>query len=60
LSKPATAKLRVSSSMSVRFSIPQAPSSCSRYYTKRLTIPKKIFGQTTWFQSDSIFGPKGS
>jgi alpha-tubulin suppressor-like RCC1 family protein len=54
--KPAAAKLRATSSMKVRFSIPEAPSSCSRYYTKRLTIPKKVFGQTVWFQSDSIFG----
>jgi len=49
------AKLRATSSMSVHFSIPDAPSRCSRYYTKRLTIPKKIFGQTVWFQSDSAF-----
>jgi hypothetical protein len=51
-----TAKLRATTSMRVRFSVPKAPSSCARYYTKQLTIPKKIFGQTTWFQSDSIFG----
>jgi hypothetical protein len=56
LGKPATAKLKAASSMKVRFDVPQAPSSCARYYTKQLTIPKKIFGQTTWFQSDSIFG----
>jgi hypothetical protein len=60
LGKPATAKLKAASSMKVRFDVPQAPSSCTRYYTKQLTIPKKIFGQTTWFQSDSIFGPKGT
>jgi len=52
------AKLRATSSMSVRFSIPEAPSRCSRYYTKRLTIPKRIFGQTVWFQSDSIFAAR--
>ncbi len=51
-------KLRGASSMKVRFSIPQAPTSCSRYYTKLLTIPKKVFGQTVWFQSDSQFGPE--
>lgn len=49
------AKLRATSSMTVHFSIPEAPTRCSRYYTKRLTIPKKIAGQTVWFQSDSIF-----
>jgi hypothetical protein len=56
LNKPATAKLTATSSMKVRFAVPQAPARCTRYYTKQLTIPKKIFGQTTWFQSDSIFG----
>jgi hypothetical protein len=52
------AKLRATSSMTVRFSIPEAPTKCSRYYTKRLTIPKEIFGQTVWFQSDSIFASR--
>jgi alpha-tubulin suppressor-like RCC1 family protein len=51
-------RVAVAGSMKVRFSIPQAPSSCSRYYTKRLTIPKKVFGQRVWFQSDSVFGPR--
>lgn len=55
LDRPDVAKLRATSSMTVHFSIPEAPARCSRYYTKRLTIPKKIFGQTVWFQSDSIF-----
>jgi hypothetical protein len=58
LGKADAAKLRATKSMKVRFSIPQAPSSCARYYTKRLTIPKKISGQTVWFQSDSVFGPQ--
>lgn len=49
------AKLRATSSMTVHFSIPEAPTRCSRYYTKRLTIPKRISGQTVWFQSDSVF-----
>jgi alpha-tubulin suppressor-like RCC1 family protein len=56
LGDAATAKLKAASSMKVHFAVPQAPASCARYYTKQLTIPKKIFGQTTWFQSDSIFG----
>jgi len=51
------AKLAATKSMKVRFSISGAPGSCGRYYTKRLTIPKKISGQTVWFQSDSAFGP---
>ncbi len=58
LDRFAVSRLRAASSMTVRFSIPKAPTSCSRYYTKRLTIPKKIFGQTVWFQSDSLFGPE--
>jgi hypothetical protein len=57
LDKGEIAKLRMASSMKVSFSIPEAPNSCNRYYTKRLTIPKKVFGQTVWFQSDSRFGP---
>jgi hypothetical protein len=58
LSRSEVAKLRATTSMKVKFSIPQAPSSCARYYTKGLTIPKKVFGQTVWFQSDSIFAGK--
>ncbi|HVV89772.1 MAG TPA: hypothetical protein VHB53_04705, partial [Solirubrobacterales bacterium] len=58
LGKADDAKLQATKSMKVRFSIPQAPGSCARYYTKRLTIPKKISGQTVWFQSDSQFGPQ--
>ena len=56
LDKGSVAKLRATQSMTVRFSIPQAPSSCTRYYTKRLTIPQHPSpGLTTWFQSDSVF-----
>lgn len=56
LGKGALAKLRATMSMTVRFSIPQAPSSCTRYYTKRLTIPHHPSPSlTVWFQSDSIF-----
>ena len=58
LDKSEAAKLQATSSMMVRFQVPQAPSSCTRYYTKRLTVPKKVFGQTVWFQSDSIFDPE--
>jgi YVTN family beta-propeller protein len=57
LDKGEIAKLRATSSIKVSFSIPEAPNSCNRYYTKRLTIPKKVFGQTVWFQSDSVFAP---
>jgi hypothetical protein len=57
LDQAGVAKLQAATSMKVHFSIPQAPSSCTRYYTKRLTIPKRVFGQTVWFQSDSRFGP---
>lgn len=58
LSKGERAKLRTTKFMTVRFAIPGAPDRCDRYYTKRLTIPKEIFGQTVWFQSDSEFGPE--
>ncbi len=56
LSRVETAQLRAAKSIAVRFQIPQAPGSCSRYYAKRLTIPRAISGQTVWFQSDSVFG----
>lgn len=49
------AKLDGAKSFAVRFHIPKTPSSCGRYYTKRLTIPRRISGQTVWFQSDSKF-----
>jgi uncharacterized protein (DUF2147 family) len=59
LSRGAEAKLRGTQSMTVRFSIPRAPSSCTRYYTKHLTIPRHPSpGLTVWFQSDSVFGPE--
>jgi hypothetical protein len=58
LDRFAVSKLRAAGSMTVLFSIPKAPTRCSRYYTKRLTVPKKILGQTVWFQSDSLFGPE--
>jgi hypothetical protein len=59
LDREAMAKLWATQSMTVRFSIPRAPSSCTRYYTKRLTIPeRKSSGLTVWFQSDSIFAPE--
>jgi hypothetical protein len=41
----------------VQFQIAQTPRSCGRYYTKRITIPKKFSGRTVWFQSDSNFTP---
>jgi hypothetical protein len=53
------AKLDGAKSFAVRFRIPKTPSSCGRYYTKRLTIPRKISGQTVWFQSDSLFTAAG-
>ena len=55
LDKRAIAKVRATRLMKVAFRIPRTPHSCGRYYAKRLTIPKRIFGQTVWFQSDSIF-----
>lgn len=55
LDKRAIAKVRATRLMKVAFRIPRTPHSCGRYYAKRLTIPKKVFGQTVWFQSDSIF-----
>ena len=55
LDKRAIAKVRATRLMKVAFRIPRTPRSCGRYYAKRLTIPKKVFGQTVWFQSDSIF-----
>lgn len=57
LSKPEIAKVRAAKSFKVRFKIPKTPSLCGRFYTKRLTIPRKVSGQTVWFQSDSAFAP---
>jgi YVTN family beta-propeller protein len=58
LSAAEFARMRAAKLLRVRFSIPETPRSCGRYYTKRLTIPRKIFGQTVWFQSDSDFAPE--
>jgi YVTN family beta-propeller protein len=57
LSAAEFARVQEAKLLRVRFSIPATPRSCGRYYTKRLTIPRKIFGQTVWFQSDSDFAP---
>ena len=48
-------KVRAAKAFRVHFRIAKTPKSCGRYYTKRLTIPRKISGQTVWFQSDSTF-----
>jgi hypothetical protein len=57
LTQGGNAKVKAARLLKVKFRIPETPESCGRYYTKRLTIPKRIFGQTVWFQSDSKFGP---
>ncbi|MGN6257980.1 MAG: hypothetical protein ACTHN3_09575 [Solirubrobacterales bacterium] len=57
LTPPEIAKVRAAKSFKVKFEIPKTPALCGRFYTKRLTIPRKISGQTVWFQSDSKFAP---
>ncbi|HET7199005.1 MAG TPA: hypothetical protein VFI86_10080, partial [Burkholderiales bacterium] len=57
LDKAAMSKVRAAKSFKVRFRIAGAPGSCVRFYTKRLTIRKKVSKQTVWFQSDSLFAP---
>lgn len=57
LTPPEIAKVRAAKSFRVKFMIPKTPALCGRYYTKRLTLPRKVSGQTVWFQSDSRFGP---
>jgi hypothetical protein len=55
LSDKQVGKVAAAKRFLVHFEIPKTPSSCGRYYTKQLTIPQKVSGQTVWFQSDSIF-----
>ena len=57
LSVSATAKVRAAKRFRVGFKIPGTPRGCRRFYSKALTIPKKISGKTVWFQSDSVFAP---
>lgn len=57
LTPPEVAKVRAAKSFRVKLKIPKTPALCGRYYTKRLTIPRKVSGQTVWFQSDSSFAP---
>jgi hypothetical protein len=59
LGKTAIGKVRAAKLFKVKFKIAGTPSSCGRYYTKRLTIPKVVSGQPVWFQSDSIFTSGG-
>lgn len=51
------AEVRAAKSFAVKFKIAGTPALCGRFYTKRLTIPQKVSGQTVWFQSDSHFAP---
>jgi hypothetical protein len=55
LTKAQTRKARAAKRLAVHFKIPETPRSCGRYYAKQLTIPRRISGQTVWFQSDSVF-----
>jgi hypothetical protein len=55
LSGKEAGKVRAAQLITVRFKVSGAPQSCGRYYTKQLTIPQTISGQTVWFQSDSVF-----
>jgi hypothetical protein len=57
LSGEEASRVRAAQLFKVHFKIAKAPRSCGRYYTKRLTIPKKFSGRTVWFQSDSTFAP---
>jgi Regulator of chromosome condensation (RCC1) repeat len=56
LGEPEMRKVRAARLFKLKFRIPGTPGSCARYYTKRLTIPKRYGGRKVWFQSDSIFG----
>jgi hypothetical protein len=57
LGKEEMGKVRAAKLFQVHFHIAGTPASCGRFYTKLLTIPKKISNQTVWFQSDSLFTP---
>jgi hypothetical protein len=57
LSSEVFGEVRAAKLFKVRFQIAKTPRSCGRYYTKRITIPKKFLGRTVWFQSDSNFAP---
>jgi YVTN family beta-propeller protein len=57
LSGEEASRVRAAQLFKVHFKIPKTPRNCGRYYTKRLTIPKKFSGRTVWFQSDSTFAP---
>ena len=59
LGDAAIGKVRAAKQFQVKFKIAGTPSSCGRYYTKHLTIPKTVSGQPVWFQSDSIFAAGG-
>ena len=57
VSKKKMARIRAARSFQVRFQVSKAPSNCSRFYKKRVSIEKTVSGQTVWFQSDSKFAP---
>ncbi|MBS1843102.1 MAG: hypothetical protein JST53_01685 [Actinobacteria bacterium] len=57
LSPAAARQVKRAEMVRVRFRVASAPMACGRYYTKQLTIPRVVRGQTVWFQSDSAFAP---
>lgn len=56
LSDSEMAKVRAAKGFMVKMEIPAAPSYCSRYHSRHLTIKRAVHSQVVWFQSDSIFG----
>ncbi len=54
LQEPGLGKVRSAKEFKVKFSIPGTSKTCSRFYTKHLTLKKTVSGQTIFFQSDSL------
>jgi hypothetical protein len=56
LGKSAMAKVRAAQSFTVEMQIPGTSRRCRRFYDRHLTIKHVVHSQTSWLQSDSIFG----
>lgn len=56
LSESRMAQARAAKRFEVTLDLPEAPESCQRYFTKRLTIKKTAANQDVWLQSSPVFG----
>ena len=58
LGRKKMAKVLAARRFTVTMGIAAAPRICQRFYTRHLTVRRKVGGQTVWYQSDSAVGTR--